>query len=321
MTNDKIIIDEDWGSDAMEVASILLANPTFSILGATVVFGNTGQTLAIRNAGAILHFLNADNIPYFPGAHEPSDRGLLEGDGAHGADGIGGINLLLAPTKPQTQNAVDFILSTLKNEPPQTVTIIAAAPLTNIAQAIQRDPKTMRRVKRIISMGGCMKALPAHDRPERKGNITPFAEFNFYMAANDANIALNSGIPITLFPMDCTHQLTLTPEREKIIRDALPYHRYEAEMAIGMMQAPTEIDRRKFDICPVLHDVHTAAYLVNPEFYEGQRGIVDVVVGGEAHGRSDFHEDPQGNVLVMQRIKNPDDVFNLLVSSFRAVWL
>lgn len=318
MAHEKVIIDQDWGGDTMQVVAVLSAHPeAVSIVGATAVFGNTGHAQVLKNAGAILRFLNAEDVPYFPGAHYPSNSQLLGGDGAHGDDGMGGVVLPPATVAPQRKDAVDFILDTLKSEPPQTVTIIAAAPQTNIAKAIAQDPETMRRVKEIIIMGGCTQVMPAKDMPERQGNITPDAEFNFYMAAADARTVLNSGLPVTLFPMNCTHQMTLTPEREQAIRTALDNNRSAAESIIGMMRAPIEIDARKFGISPVMHDVHTALYMLHPECYEGRRGFVDVTVGGNANGRTDFRADENGPVRVMEKVNDPDKLFSYVVESFR----
>ncbi|KAJ9055703.1 hypothetical protein DSO57_1001139 [Entomophthora muscae] len=80
-------------------------------------------------------------------------------------------------------NAVDEILFQLKSLPPFTLTIVALGPLTNIALAIQKDPITMSRVKRIVVMGGALLSV---------GNITPMAEFNFYADPHAVNVVFDA---------------------------------------------------------------------------------------------------------------------------------
>ena len=126
------------------------------------------------------------------GAEKPLKRELYTAEYVHGLDGLGDADLVHPKTAPQNGNAIDFILETVKSEPDQ-IEIIALGPATNIATAILRDANTMKKVKRIWSMGtaGC-----------GKGNVTKYAEFNVYVDAESYDIMLKSGIPITIIGLD-----------------------------------------------------------------------------------------------------------------------
>ncbi|MCJ1394144.1 hypothetical protein MMC18_007022 [Xylographa bjoerkii] len=63
------------------------------------------------------------------------------------------------------------ILRILDENPPDTISVIAIGPLTNVALAASHSPQTLMRAKSILVMGGAV------DVP---GNITPGAEFNTY---------------------------------------------------------------------------------------------------------------------------------------------
>jgi purine nucleosidase len=78
------------------------------------------------------------------------------------------------------------------NESPGELTILAQAPLTNLAAAVTRDPSIVRKVAHLYVMGGGV------------GNITPAAEYNFYVDPEAAKIVLNAGFPLTLFTWSLT---------------------------------------------------------------------------------------------------------------------
>jgi purine nucleosidase len=281
------------------------------------VFGNAPLDQVIGNAGRILRFLGATETPYYAGAAGPTGEAALEGDNAHGEDGLGGVPLSPPARAVGSLSAVDFILKTLESEPEHSVTLTATGPQTNIAQALARAPETMRRVRQILIMGGCTSNMPAHDLPERCGNITPYAEFNFYMAPADAHAVLQSGLPITLFPMNCTHQLTFTPERQEKLRALLVAQPSTFASLHGLINAPQDIDSRKFNISAVMHDIHTALYLIDPEACSGRRGFVEIAIEGAARGRSFFRPDANGPVTVMEHIADPDKLYSHFMDACR----
>lgn len=319
MTTAKILIDGDWGGDEMQLAAVLLGNQDQAqVIGATAVFGNAPLPQVTRNAGAVLRFLGAPDLAYYAGAAGPTGQPPLAGDNAHGADGLGGTPLP-EPLRPaEAQSAVDYILDVLAREPAGTVTLTATGPLTNIAQALRQAPDTMRRVRQIHVMGGCTETMQARDIPQRCGNITPYAEFNFYMAAQDANDVLQSGLPITLFPMNCTQQLTFTPEREKQLLAALSFAPDSARRTAALMRAPQSIDQEKFGIDAVMHDVHTALYVVAPAHYAGRRASVSVITQGEKRGACVMTPNVAGPVMVMETIDDPDALFTLVQTALTA---
>ncbi|MBC2604959.1 nucleoside hydrolase [Pelagicoccus albus] len=324
-----VIIDSDWGGDVMQLASILLSRPTeYELLGATVTFGNATHNQNLDNAGAMLRFLGMDSqISRYPGALAPSGKEFQpEGDEAHGRTGLGDAVLPLSSYLPEEQSTVDFLLERLEQEIEDSITLIATGPQTNVAEAIRQAPETMARLKEIRIMGGCIDPMQGYRVDEnlkrtsekpiaRKGNITETAEFNFQQAPHDAKVVLESGIPIALFPMDCTHQLTFTEERANRLKDTLSSEPEKLQQLLDLLQAPEAMDQAKFGINSVMHDVHTTVSMVAPELYLGRHGTVSIEEDGEVN----FSPEAGGRHWACERITNPDAVFEILLASLEAL--
>lgn len=326
---EKFIIDSDWGCDVLQLCSVLIANPAkYEVLGATITFGNAPHDQNLENAGAMLRLLGQDTkIPRYPGAKAP--RGVdapPEGDGAHGATGLGELQIKASEVPAKKLNAVDFILQTLRDAAPDTITLIATGPQSNIAEAIIHEPETMRRLKEIRIMGGCIEPMPGYhiagdtriseDPIPRLGNITVWGEFNFQQAPADAQVVLESGIPIRLFPMNCTHQMTFTAEREAKVKQAFDQTPELCKIACQLLSAPRAIDALKFGIDPTLHDVHTTIELLEPKLYLGRQGYIEIDTSIERAGYTHFNKEPSGPHWVADRVLNPDLAFDVLLNSF-----
>lgn len=330
----KFIIDSDWGSDVMQLTSVLLAQPEqFQVLGATVTFGNAPHDQNVINAGAMLRLLGVDSvIPRFPGATAPLGAETPPaGDCAHGNTGLGDVVVEPSIHAPAEVDAVDFILETLEEETSGSVILIATGPQSNIARAIQRAPHLMERLREIRIMGGCTSPMPGFHVDDalnrlseqtfpRSGNITEWAEFNFQQAPEDAAVVLNSGIPIRLFPMNCTHQMCFTAERESLVREVFAHDPERMEQIVQLLSIPREIDFQKFGIAPTLHDAHTTLELVAPELYSGRHGTVSIHTDPQAenYGQTELTVDDAGSHWVAEMISNSDAAFQILLESLKA---
>jgi purine nucleosidase len=137
--------------------------------------------------------------------------------------------------------------------------------LTNIGLALIKEPAIAGRIKRIIAMGGGYS---------EGGNITPVAEFNIYVDPHAARIVFESGVPITLLPLDVTHQALSTRARVEKFR----VMKNNTGPAVALMldfYERFDIDKYGTDGGP-LHDPCVIAWLLKPELFTGKDVNVEV---------------------------------------------
>jgi len=271
MTSRKIIIDTDPGQDDAIAILLALASPVeIDVLGLTAVAGNVPLALTHKNARIICELAGKTNVPVYAGCDTPLKRPLVTAEHVHGKTGLDGPSLP-APTMALAEgHAVDFIIDTLRSHDAGTVTLCPLGPLTNIATAFAKAPDIIARVQEIILMGGAYFEV---------GNITPTAEFNIYVDPEAADIVFKSGAPIVVMPLDVTHKVLVTKQRN----DAFRALGTKVGSAVADMTDFFErFDKEKYgsDGAP-LHDPCVIAYLIQPNLFTGRHINVEIEVQSE----------------------------------------
>lgn len=203
----KVIIDCDVGVDDALALILAFHSPELEVKAVTGVNGNVPLEKVFENIQKVLSLIQPLIKPMIAkGADRPLSGEAIYAHSVHGVDGLGGAKIHAETGEPywslSQDSSYDLIIKmALQN--PYEITLIAIGPLTNLALAIQKNREAMRKLKEIVIMGGAVHT---------KGNITPHAEFNFFSDPLAAKIVFESGMPITLVPLDVTHQVTLTSQ-------------------------------------------------------------------------------------------------------------
>jgi purine nucleosidase len=264
-----IIIDTDPGQDDALAILLALASPEFEILGITAVAGNVPLSLTEKNTRKICELAGKPETKVYAGAVRPMLRPLVTAEHVHGRTGLDGPDLPEPIMPLQKQHGVDFIVETLMARPSGTVTLCTLGPLTNIGLALVKEPKIAPRIKRIVAMGGGFF---------EGGNVTPAAEFNIYVDPQAARLVFESGIPLTLIPLDCTHQALTTATRIDKFRQM---KNKTGPACAQLLEYFERFDEQKYgtDGGP-LHDPCVMAWLLKPELFSSR--LVNVSVECES---------------------------------------
>ncbi|UCF36086.1 MAG: nucleoside hydrolase [Acidobacteriota bacterium] len=267
----KVIIDTDFGippqDDALAVLLALKA-PQLEIVGFTTVMGNWSLEQATVDLLRVLEITENEQIPVYVGAnmplvHRKSDF-AVQSYGEWYSDAPpkmppGGF----ATTKARDDSASDFLIRAVKANPGE-ITIIALGPLTNLAIALRQDPAFAAAVKRLVIMGGAIASLP-----DGAGNLTPNAEFNFWVDPEAADIVLRSGIEMELSPLNVSRKTRFTRQHfEELTRPDTAISRLLRE-TMGPIYANS--DRTYF-----MYDQVAVASVIDPTLVTTEEMIVSV---------------------------------------------
>lgn len=190
----RIILDCDPGVDDAMAIIFALKSGSLIIDSITTVNGNVSVEQTTTNALKILEFMGRTDIPVAMGADRPLVVDPVHSKYVFGEDGLGNISSTLPHSKRAIEkDAVTHILDRVREG--NIDAIVGIGPLTNIANAYKQNKQLMNSVNELIVMGGAINV---------KGNITEFAEFNFYCDPHAADYVLENSTNLTLIPLDVT---------------------------------------------------------------------------------------------------------------------
>lgn len=260
-----IIIDCDPGQDDVINILLALASPEqVQLKGITTVGGNVSLDKTQRNARLICDLAGVSDVPVYAGCAAPLMRPLTTAEAVHGETGIDGLDIHEPRLALQAEHGVDWLVRTLADSGPREITLVATGPLTNIAMALRKAPYIADRVREIVIMGGAMR---------EGGNVTPSAEFNIAVDPHAAHVVVHSGMAITMFGLDVTHQFQITRARRECFREAGGV----CAAVYQMLCFAARHDESKYDRDGApLHDPCTLLYLLDASLFRFKGCALDV---------------------------------------------
>jgi len=300
----RAILDMDPGVDDAVALVVALGSGQVEVLGVTVVSGNVHVDRGVKNALRVLDYLGRGDIRIYRGSERPLIRDLVTSENVHGIDGLGDSGLPESWREEDSLDAVGFIVDTLRKG---RAFVVATGPLTNIARAIMAEPGITRNIEGLVIMGGAF-GITEHGI----GNITPYAEYNFYVDPEAAKIVMRSGLVPRIVSLDVTQD-----PRARVSKDVLEGIRRigtrSSELVYRIMYNP--VNRRGYF---ELHDAIAVASLIKPGLVGFRELNISIDTCWE-RGRSRAvaeASDADGRALVSYRL-NAEDFFEVLASALK----
>jgi inosine-uridine nucleoside N-ribohydrolase len=293
-------MDVDTGIDDAVAILMALQSPDIEIIGITTVSGNVTARGAALNTLGILRVMDKDSkIPVVIGASRPLSKKIVRAEEIHGKKGLGNMRLSYDPTFLRKGDVVDFISETLTTYRKYEVSLVATGPLTNVARLIIDDPSAAHSLSKICIMGGAFGFAS-----KIYGNITQYAEFNFYCDPKAARTVMNhaysGGVRINIVGLDVTDKYLRINDDfiSRLSNKRYKKKRKKQDQDGNSDKVPTIVKSLlrypltkfgKFD----LPDVFAVAMLERPDLFRFARGRVDIIQDGIMWGHSRFVKSSQ----------------------------
>jgi purine nucleosidase len=218
-----VILDTDLamgapGSDIDDgfALAMALADPALDLRLVTTVNGNTDVESATSLTLELLDRLGRTDVS----VHRGADRPLLRPRSDRG-----GTATTVRRREPHPQPAVEALVEQVLAHPGELI-LIAVGPLTNVALAMQAEPRFAGSLRALMIMGGLY--LSSTNSPEMPG------EFNIWSDPEAAAIVLGSGIRAYWVGLDVTRQVRLTrAEAERMAASERSYESFAGEYSVG----------------------------------------------------------------------------------------
>jgi inosine-uridine nucleoside N-ribohydrolase len=264
----RIIIDTDPGVDDALAILLALHSPELQVEALTPVSGNVPLELTLPNALRLLEIAGRTDVPVAAGAATPLVRRLITASYVHGQNGLAGVDFPEPKIKPVPESANELIRRLVRNNPGE-ISIVAIGPLTNVAMALKTDPELAHMIRSIVIMGGSLSG----------GNVTPSAEFNFYVDPEAARIVFDSAVPLTMVGLDVTRKVVMRPEHVVALEAA----KNPSSQAAGKIVRRI-LENKHGNLengVMAMHDPCTVAHLIDPAILTLTDHYVTIETSGE----------------------------------------
>lgn len=260
--------------DALAILLALGSSEKIDVKAIVATFGNVALHQTKDNLLNILSFFK--KVPLLgSGSKGPLKGKAQEARRVHGQDGLGDLppHQFLSSQRGCLNwcGGVDLIIDlALSNK---IDTIVATGPLTDLARAIKKTPPFLKNLYEIVIMGGAVFV---------KGNVTPYAEFNFHCDPEAAAIVLNADVRKRLICLDVTHKTLLTSSHLKPLK---AIDSRLSKFILGLTEYSIYANKKRGLAGAPMHDPLAVALAIDEGLGEYQDLCLDVETKGRQRGR------------------------------------
>ncbi|MBF8290888.1 MAG: Nucleoside hydrolase [Chloroflexi bacterium] len=178
-----VILDVDTGIDDALALLYACASPELELIAVTCVAGNVSLAQVARNTLGVLELAGRADVPVAValGADRPLVKPLRTTEETHGPHGIGHAALPATGQREVASVGAAQLIVDVARRRPGEVQLITLGPMTNLAAALDLEPRLPSLLRGWTFMGGAFRV---------PGNTTPTSEWNVFVDPDAAKACL-----------------------------------------------------------------------------------------------------------------------------------
>jgi len=270
----KIILDCDPGNDDALGIIVASGHQNLSLEAITTGAGHLSYDRTFQNACITVAQIENLNIPISKGAENPLVRDRLIAKVLDLESGLDPERNDLSSITPDSRNSVQLLHDTIIDNP--GITVVTTGPLTNLSVFLSMYPELKINISRIFSLAGSIGL----------GNKTASSEWNILCDPEAASIVLDSGIPITMIPIDTSFEVVISKHLIKQVNEiGSPTANFAVELLESLVSTfhPSIMGPK---LMP-LNDPLAALIAADPNLVSTEKARVDVELSGlHTYGRT-----------------------------------
>lgn len=271
-----LVIDTDPGVDDAMAILAAFNSPDVEIVGMTTLFGNVRTPQATANAIVLRELAGRQDVPVAQGSLHGLNGQIKQrvADFVHGSDGFGNLEQAMLPSGTAVAESAATFLVELAARLPGQITLLALAPLTNVAEAMQLDPNFAANLAELVVLGGAFFT---------NGNVNPAAEANIFGDPEAADVVFSSQAKMRVVGLDVTHSVRITGQQLTSLRTCGRFGDFLQSISVFYLKYHTE----SYGMDAIyVHDPTAMAAVLAPELFGWEEGQMCVVVDGFARGQT-----------------------------------
>lgn len=284
----KYLIDCDPGVDDVLAIIYLFHLKGKEVLAVTTTGGNTSPSNSFRNALFIVRKTSRRDVKVSGSSLNTFSPPVQTAEYVHGSGGLGKFFEKSLPKKFSREESFLTILNFIKLYG-RHLTIISTGPLTNLAWCENKEKGILKKLRKIVWMGGGINVT----------NVTEWAEFNAYFDPLAAKIVILSGADITVVPLDLTDKIVIHADEFFNNLKGEKKVRWFKKLLNPYIQFTEKTKGGKFF---QVHDAVAVFCALFPEKTTSVRGKGDIITEGKMRGKFIFEENVEGKVELITGI-------------------
>ena len=177
-----------------DALALYAALARLNVRGLSTVAGNVELDRTFENGRQLLQLAGRADVPVWRGSRAPLFFPLHTAPEIHGPHGMGAREFTEPASAPTLTEGPWQAWPDLWSNQSEPVHVIATGPMTNVAKLLWCLPDPDKLLSGITVMGGAIEG----------GNVTPTAEFNFFVDPEAADAVMAAPVPVSMVGLDVT---------------------------------------------------------------------------------------------------------------------